>query len=156
MTENRSTASWRAIRATALVVGLLTLAGLAAGCQGRGAASDGGAVAGGASPAAAPGHLAAAGAKAFLASHANALVLDVRNPDEWNDDLGHIEGAKQVPLPELRGRMGELDAWRDKPVVAVCRVGGRSAQAAEMLTQAGFRQVWNLEGGMAAWRQAGN
>jgi rhodanese-related sulfurtransferase len=99
------------------------------------------------------GHLAAAEARGFLAAHPEALVLDVRDPEEWNDDLGHIEGARQIPLAELSGRIGEVEAWRDRPVVTVCRVGVRSQRAAELLAGAGFRRVVNLEGGMAAWRQ---
>lgn len=102
------------------------------------------------------GRLEAAEVKGFLGGHPGALVLDVRNPDEWNDDLGHIDGARQIPLPELNRRLAEIEAWRDKPVVAVCRVGGRSRRAADALAAAGFRQVFNLEGGMAAYRRAGN
>lgn len=93
-------------------------------------------------------------ARALLAAHPEALVLDVRNPDEWNDDLGHIEGARQIPFPELEGRMGEIAAWKEKPIVVVCRVGGRSEIATGMLRAAGYRQAVNLEGGMAAWRES--
>ena len=102
------------------------------------------------------GHLQAIEARDFLTSHPDALVLDVRNPDEWNDDLGHIEGARQIPLPELQGRIGEIESWIRKPVLVVCRSGARSARAANLLTGAGFKQVMNLEGGMSAWRQAEN
>ena len=49
---------------------------------------------------------------------------------EWNDDLGHIEGARQIPVTDLPNRIGELSAWTQKPVVVVCRVGVRSALAA--------------------------
>jgi rhodanese-related sulfurtransferase len=100
------------------------------------------------------GHLQAVEARRFLASHPEALVLDVRNPDEWNDDLGHIDGARQIPLAELPARANEVAEWRDKPVVVVCRVGGRSQRAAEWLAGAGYRQVMNLEGGMVAWRRS--
>lgn len=100
--------------------------------------------------------LSASAAKAFLAQHPEALLLDVRNPDEWNDDLGHIEGARQIPLPELPNRLAEIAEFKNKPVVAICRVGGRSQGAAELLTRSGFTDVANLEGGMSAWRAAGN
>lgn len=105
-------------------------------------------------PATTVGHLRAVEARIFLAAHPEALVLDVRNPDEWDDDLGHIEGARQIPLAELPRRATEVAAWKDRPVVVVCRVGGRSRRAAEWLAGAGYRQVVNLEGGMAAWRQS--
>lgn len=101
-----------------------------------------------------PGHLPAAALDSYLTAHPGTLVLDVRTPAEWNDDLGHLEGATLIPVDELPGRIGELAAWRDKPVVTVCRVGVRSARAAQLLSSAGFTDVRNLEGGMAAYRQA--
>ena len=99
------------------------------------------------------GRMTAAGAREFLASHPEALVLDVRNPDEWEDQYGHIEGARQIPLPELSARAKEIEGWKEKPVMLVCRSGRRSQTAAEMLAAQGFRQVINLEGGMIAWRE---
>ena len=107
----------------------------------------------GAPPQVQVGRMTADGARRFLASHPEALVLDVRNPDEWDDQYGHIEGARQIPLPELSDRVAEIGAWKEKPVMLVCRVGVRSQAAAEMLARRGFRQVINLEGGMVAWRE---
>jgi rhodanese-related sulfurtransferase len=92
-------------------------------------------------------------ARAFLAGHTETLVLDVRNPDEWNDAYGHIEGARQIPLPELPARVAEIEAWKDKPIMVVCQAGGRSREAAELLAGRGYRRVFNLEGGMIAWRE---
>jgi glyoxylase-like metal-dependent hydrolase (beta-lactamase superfamily II)/rhodanese-related sulfurtransferase len=80
-------------------------------------------------------------------------VLDVREPDEYTGPLGHIRGAKLIPLGELTSRTGELDKTR--PVVAVCRAGGRSAQATQILHQAGFDRIANLSGGMLRWRADG-
>jgi rhodanese-related sulfurtransferase len=97
--------------------------------------------------------MAASAARAFLASHPEALVLDVRNPDEWDDPYGHIEGARQIPLPELSARVIEVEGWKDKPIVLVCRSGSRSQTAAELLASLGYRQVINLEGGMIDWRE---
>jgi sulfur dioxygenase len=77
-------------------------------------------------------------------------VLDVRGADEFDDALGHIRGARLLPLPELASRARELD--RTRPIVAVCRSGARSAQATVLLRQAGFEQVANLAGGMLRWR----
>jgi sulfur dioxygenase len=82
------------------------------------------------------------------------LVLDVREPDEYTGPLGHIRGAKLIPLGELSGRVSEIP--KDKPIVAVCRAGGRSAQATVILQQAGFDRVANLTGGMLRWRAEGN
>jgi rhodanese-related sulfurtransferase len=100
------------------------------------------------------GRMEAPAARAFLASHPEALVLDVRNPDEWDDAYGHIEGARQIPLPELSARLSEVEAWKDKPIVTVCRAGPRSQAAAELLASLGYRRVFNLEGGMIAWRES--
>ncbi len=79
-----------------------------------------------------------------------AVLLDVREPDEW--DAGHAPEAVHVPLAALAARLDELDA--NTPVVAVCRVGGRSERAASLLLQRGFDAV-NLAGGMQAWYSAG-
>jgi rhodanese-related sulfurtransferase len=80
-------------------------------------------------------------------------VLDVREPDEFTGPLGRIQGAKLIPLGELAGRASELS--KGKPIVAVCRAGGRSAQATLILQQAGFEKVANLPGGMLRWRAEG-
>ena len=81
------------------------------------------------------------------------LVLDVREPSEWSGELGHIRGAKLIPLGELRAKLGELP--KDVPIVAVCRSGGRSAQACVILEASGFSRVANLSGGMIGWRSLG-
>lgn len=77
-------------------------------------------------------------------------VLDVREPAEFTGSLGHLPGAKLVPLGDLAAQLPALD--RDHPWVTVCRSGTRSARAALMLTQAGFPAVANLAGGMLRWR----
>jgi len=77
-------------------------------------------------------------------------LVDVREPQEFADALGHIRGARLVPLSQLAARAGELDASR--PVVAVCRSGTRSAQATVLLRKAGLTKVANLAGGMLRWR----
>lgn len=80
-------------------------------------------------------------------------ILDVREPDEFTGPLGHIRGAVLIPLGTLKSRADELS--KDRPIVAVCRVGGRSAQAIAILRQAGFETLANLPGGMMRWRQEG-
>ena len=77
-------------------------------------------------------------------------VLDVREAAEFDDALGHIPGATLLPLSTLAARVGEID--RQRPVVAVCRSGARSAQATVLLHKAGFSSVANLAGGMLRWR----
>jgi rhodanese-related sulfurtransferase len=79
-----------------------------------------------------------------------AVLLDVREPDEWH--AGHAPDAVHVPLAALAANVDRLD--KDQPVVAVCRVGGRSERAAAVLLQRGYDAV-NLAGGMQAWNAAG-
>src|SRR5438552_3713987 len=67
--------------------------------------------------------------------------------------LGRRHGAKLIPLGQLTARAGELA--RDRPVVAVCRSGARSAHASVLLQRAGFTEVANLAGGMPRWRAEG-
>lgn len=77
-------------------------------------------------------------------------VVDVREPAEYSGALGHIAGAKLIPLGALTARLAELS--KDSPVVAVCRSGARSAQATVLMKNAGFSRVANLAGGMLRWR----
>jgi len=77
-------------------------------------------------------------------------VVDVRYPNEW--DAGHIKAAVHIPLDDVFDRVDELD--RDRPVVTVCRSGGRSAEAAKDLAGEGF-EVQNLDGGMTTWAAEG-
>ncbi|MFO0998135.1 MAG: rhodanese-like domain-containing protein [Alphaproteobacteria bacterium] len=77
-------------------------------------------------------------------------VVDVREPDEYDGPLGHIPGARLVPLATLEAAAANLP--RDKPVITVCRAGGRSAQATVILKRAGFEKIANLPGGMLRWR----
>ncbi len=75
------------------------------------------------------------------------FLLDVRNPQEY--EICQIEGSHLIPLGDLMARVHELDSARD--IVAHCRSGARSAKAIEMLQQAGFRKLRNLQGGILAW-----
>ena len=86
---------------------------------------------------------------------ANGLqIVDVRERDEFDGPLGRIRGAQLIPLSELAARSGELS--HERPIVAVCRVGARSAQAITLLQKAGFNDVANLAGGMVRWRAEGH
>jgi glyoxylase-like metal-dependent hydrolase (beta-lactamase superfamily II)/rhodanese-related sulfurtransferase len=83
------------------------------------------------------------------------ILLDVREPGEFNGELGHIPGAMLIPLRELPARVGELEAHKERPIIAVCRSGVRSTTAAAILTGLGFDTVSNLKGGMLEWRERG-
>jgi rhodanese-related sulfurtransferase len=81
-------------------------------------------------------------------------IVDVRDREEFDGPLGRIRGASLIPLSELSGRFDEIG--QDRPVVAVCRSGARSAQAVVMLQKAGFKEIANLAGGMLRWRAEGH
>jgi rhodanese-related sulfurtransferase len=82
---------------------------------------------------------------------AGALLVDVREPDEWA--AGHADGACHIPLGELDARQHELS--RDREILLICRSGRRSAQAVGLLIQAGHPSATNVAGGMQAWARAG-
>lgn len=79
-----------------------------------------------------------------------AFLLDVREPDEWV--AGHAAAAAHIPLGQVLARTAEVPG--DSTVVVVCRVGGRSNQAAAYLRAQGVDAV-NLAGGMQAWAASG-
>lgn len=74
-------------------------------------------------------------------------LLDVREDFEY--EICHLPDATLIPVNELERRVGELD--RDKPIVALCRTGPRSARATKFLSEAGFKKVQNLVGGVIGW-----
>ncbi len=80
-----------------------------------------------------------------------AFMLDVRTQEEW--DSGHIPDATLIPLDQLQTRMSEVP--KDQRVVVVCRSGNRSAQARDILKQAGWTLVTSMAGGMNEWTAAG-
>lgn len=77
-------------------------------------------------------------------------IIDVREPEEFNDTLRHAPGAVLIPLGQLPNRLAELS--RDKPLAIICRSGARSARATLFLKQNGFARVANVSGGMLRWR----
>jgi rhodanese-related sulfurtransferase len=93
--------------------------------------------------------LTAAGVSEKLKFGKHPLVVDVRQPEEFHQ--GHIAGAKLIPLRELHKRMKELPQGRE--IICVCASGSRSNAAARMLAKEGLT-VFDMQGGMAAWRHA--
>jgi sulfur dioxygenase len=80
-------------------------------------------------------------------------IIDVREPEEFTGPLGHIAGARLIPLGSLAARTSELKPGI--PVATVCRSGSRSAQATVILGKAGIKDAANLAGGMLRWRAEG-
>ena len=87
-----------------------------------------------------------------MINHKNAVVLDVREPAEFA--AGHILNAKLIPLGKLKERIGELEKYRDQPMVVVCRSGNRSGNACALLSKSGYTQAYNMAGGMTAWQSS--
>jgi rhodanese-related sulfurtransferase len=87
----------------------------------------------------------------WLAGEGAPVIVDVRGPDEFGGPLGHIEGARNIPLSELPAHTNELAA-EGRPLVMVCLTDKRSSQAATDLVAAGLAKIAVLRGGMKAWR----
>jgi adenylyltransferase/sulfurtransferase len=95
------------------------------------------------------GEIDARALKARLDSGEEFQLIDVREPHEYQ--ICHLPQARLIPLGELPARLHEID--RSRPIVAYCKMGGRSARAAEFLRQNGFSGVLNLSGGILAWSE---
>ena len=91
-------------------------------------------------------------ARALIAKDSTVLVLDVRTREEYTGELGHIDRAVLIPVQELEKRIDELEPYKGKTILAVCRTGRRSANATEILTKSGFKAM-NVEGGMVKWNE---
>jgi rhodanese-related sulfurtransferase len=85
--------------------------------------------------------------KQRIDSHEPLILLDVREPDEFQ--YARIEGSQLIPLNQLPLRLGELDLQQE--TVVICHHGMRSQQAALFLVQSGFAHIANLSGGIDAW-----
>jgi len=86
-----------------------------------------------------------------LKSLSSPVLLDVREPEEFNGELGHIPGSILIPLKELPARAQEIEEHKQKDIIVICRAGVRSTTAAAILTGLGFEHVSNLKGGMLDW-----
>lgn len=86
-----------------------------------------------------------------LLTNKEAQLIDVRTPYEYNE--GHIKGAKNLNLFDDDFEKQLLKLNKSKPVLVYCEVGGRSGEAREMLVKAGFTEVYDLRGGIRAWKK---
>jgi adenylyltransferase/sulfurtransferase len=84
--------------------------------------------------------------EALRNAQADIFILDVRNPDEYA--VCHLDGHL-IPLKELPNRLDELNP--NQQIIVHCHAGGRSRRATEYLIQQGFKNVYNLRGGITAW-----
>ena len=85
-----------------------------------------------------------------MVNHESALIVDVREPDEFRS--GHIPNSINIPLSALGGRLGELEKFKSRPLIISCRTSQRSAKAAMALRKHDFQSVHVLAGGILAWQ----
>jgi rhodanese-related sulfurtransferase len=85
-----------------------------------------------------------------LINREDAVILDVREDNEYRD--GHIVNSVHIPISYLNERLKELEKYKNKPIIIGCRSGQRSAQACGVLKKQGFDSVYNLSGGIMAWK----
>ncbi|MED4473431.1 MULTISPECIES: rhodanese-like domain-containing protein [Bacillaceae] len=83
----------------------------------------------------------------FIKGYRKAQLIDVREPQEF--DRGHILGARNIPVTQLKQRLIELR--KDKPVYLYCQSGSRSARAAQILHKKGYEDISQLKGGFKKW-----
>ena len=93
-------------------------------------------------------HYSAAAVAGKLKARENILLLDVRTSGERSRQ--QIPHSTHIPLHELKGRLDELEKFREKEIVCYCQSGNRSLSAASVLKHHGFR-VANLTGGISSW-----
>ena len=89
----------------------------------------------------------------LLINREDAQIIDVREPDEYA--AGHLPESRNIPAARLEERAGELDKFKDAPLLLVCQTGARSSGACPRLAKLGFTKVSSLGGGLNAWREAG-
>ena len=89
----------------------------------------------------------------LLLNRDDALVIDVREPAEWA--AGHIPNARHIALGQLDKHLHEIEKFKTRPLIVSCQTGNRSSSACSKLKKQGFEKVFNLAGGVVAWREAG-
>jgi len=89
--------------------------------------------------------------EALAKREAGAFILDVRQPEEWQEY--HIPDSTLIPLGDLESRLSEVP--KDQEIVVVCRSGNRSQQGRDILLNAGFAPVSSMAGGLKEWQSAG-
>ncbi len=91
--------------------------------------------------------------QAFKLNEQGALLLDVREPNEYAEI--HAPNSTLIPLGQLKTRFNELAAYKDKSIAVICRSGVRSAAATQLLLDVGYGHASNVRGGIIAWERAG-
>ncbi len=90
-------------------------------------------------------------ARDLIAEKAGLVILDVRTVSEF--ESGHLDGAINIPVDELSGRLSELNP--DDELLVYCRTGNRSTTAVGILRENGYDRIYHMDGGIVAWNSAG-
>ena len=90
-------------------------------------------------------------ARDLIAEKADLVILDVRTVSEY--ESGHLEGAVNIPVEVLSGRLSELNP--DDELLVYCRTGNRSTTAVGILRENGYDRIYHMDGGITAWMSAG-
>jgi rhodanese-related sulfurtransferase len=83
----------------------------------------------------------------------NIIILDVRTPQEYQEE--HISNTINIPIQILGQQLDKLKNFKDKKILVYCRSGHRGAIASQILDRAGFKNVYNLKGGLFEWKASG-
>lgn len=89
----------------------------------------------------------------LMMNREDALLIDVREASEWA--AGHIPNARHIVMGQLAKQIHEIEKFKTRPVIVNCQTGNRSSSACNTLKKHGFEKVYNLAGGIGAWREAG-
>jgi len=87
-----------------------------------------------------------------LINHREAVVVDVRPAADFRQ--GHIINAMNIPMSGFSGQLARLEKYKSRPLIVSCHSGAQSSGAVKQLRKLGFEQVYNLRGGILAWRSA--
>ncbi|MDO9068075.1 MAG: rhodanese-like domain-containing protein [Deltaproteobacteria bacterium] len=90
-------------------------------------------------------------AKSLLEKNRNVYLLDVRTPQEYTQ--GKLAGSVLIPVGDLERRIGEIP--KNRPIIVYCAVGSRSRYAAGLLSQRGYKEVYNITDGIVGWYRNG-
>jgi rhodanese-related sulfurtransferase len=88
-----------------------------------------------------------------LINRRNAVVIDLRSAAEYGS--GHLPQSRHLEFSELQAKVGQVARNKNTPVLLVCQTGQRSPKAQNVLQEAGYAEVFTLQGGVNAWQQAG-
>jgi len=89
----------------------------------------------------------------LLLNREDALLIDVREASEWS--AGHIPNSRHIAASQLEKQIHEIEKFKSRPLIVNCQSGNRSSSACGTLKKHGFERVYNLAGGIGAWREAG-